>query len=444
MNKRPLINIHTHIFNSKCAPPTFLKTQNLKVTRRFPETMMSVLETGFVRRSLKWISKTFVNSRAEQKMQYRMIAFLDIGLAETQEKILDQELEAARQFDNNARTVVLTLNMDYIDDCLPPMPYSTQIEDIMRMKRQRPDEVFPFLSIDPRHLSGTDGLNWVKPKFETGEIKDNVIYPYFSGLKLYPALGYFPFDKRMDEIFAYAEKYQIPVMTHCTRVGSLYIGPSIESLIPYNIASLLSAGLVQSVAVTTAIVEIQKRIADYYAHEGWIKNSKKGDNDKACDLFSHPQNYVLLMEKYPKLKLCLAHMGGDTEMKIIDDDADGSYARNIDKPMWFERIKSMMIQYPNMYTDISYTLSALGHADILFKLLDLFKTADIQGQPLVNRVLFGTDFYMTQKEDKEYDLISLAREKLAPYWEQLTITNNYNYLGVWAGQELPDSKPTIA
>ncbi|MFM9986945.1 MAG: amidohydrolase family protein [Flavobacteriales bacterium] len=441
MPKGSLINIHIHVFTDKCVPGNFLRMLPKKFVRRFPQTVLAVLRAKGVRKAIRFINGPggrFLGN-LKKKETLKLLSFLDIGLLETQHDVFNKELEVANAFDAQARIVILTMNMDYMDTVPPErMDFKTQLANIDDLKRHMPDRAFPFLGIDPRHLKGQEGLTWAKDKILRFTKKDNIVYPYYSGLKLYPALGFFPFDGRLYEIFEYAARYEIPVMTHTTRVGSQYIGPHIEDLIPSDISSIVSNRTVLNETIKTNLIEIQQRILQYRGKSNWIKNDSRGNNDFACDLFSHPQNYVILLEQFPNLKLCLAHMGGNTEIdpELALNDSELIEIRKIDRQLWFQRIKEMMIQYPSLYTDISYTVSELGKKEILLPILELMETLDSQGRPLGDRVLFGTDFFMTEREDTELTLFQNAKNYLSRYWERITVTNNERFLGIWAGQEI--------
>ena len=89
----------------------------------------------------------------------------------------------------------------------------------------------------------------------------------------------------------------------------------------------------------------------------------------------------------------------------------------------------MMKTYPNMYTDISYTLADLGKEAMRTKILAMMNELDNNGQALGNRVLFGTDFFMTEQENKESELFNLAKVHLADWYERITRNNPDKYLG---------------
>ena len=134
-------------------------------------------------------------------------------------------------------------------------------------------------------------------------------------------------------------------------------------------------------------------------------------------------------------------MGGFTEIDAQDSDASVKEIRLVADPqLWFDRLMDMMVQYEQLYTDISYTLSAFGEekSTVLKRTLALMRTKDKNGKELAYRVLFGTDFFMTEQEMREAELIALAKSKLSTettlegdnYWVLLTKANVRVYLGM--------------
>jgi uncharacterized protein len=304
-----------------------------------------------------------------------------MGLHETQERIFREMRKAYSPFGPEVRFIALTLNMDHMG----PWPSShgriaDQLAEVERLRMHYPDVFFPFVGVDPRHLGGQELVEWVAEKVERRA---------FFGIKLYPALGFFPFDKRLDALYAWAEKHQVPVMTHCTRHGVYYLGRMADVLLDLEPEGLNPAG--------TDMPDIHKRIARFRkAKLTW------NDTQYGCNIFTHPQNYRPVLEKYPRLKICLAHFGGDDEMlgakqKIHND--------GVDPDSWYLEVLRLLQdqRWPNVYTDISYTL--FNH-----KVYDRLRT-HIDG-PEGDRILFGTDFYMTLKEAPEENLLQRCVEEL--------------------------------
>jgi predicted TIM-barrel fold metal-dependent hydrolase len=415
----PLTNIHTHVFNTECAPDRFLRILPVKFVRNNATGLKKFIDGTIGRSLIKGLSKIYsIIDKNKQTEIDKMVSFLEVGTGISQYEVFAKAFKTGRLYDSSVRIIGLTLNMDHMDSqsSSKQKNFVTQLQEVRDIKRYHPANFFPFLCIDPRHHSGKNLVDFVRPYFETGVACNGIIYPYFSGIKLYPALGFFPFDERLHELYIYAQKNNLPVMTHCTRVGSQYIGDQIEALIPDMPRSipLLKDG-------QTAYGRIVKRIAAYRA-AGWIKNSRNGANDLACDLFGHPDNYIPLLETYPSLRICLAHLGGSSEMKT-EPTAQVKEIRNKgNDSSWSDQIISLMAIYKNLYTDISYTVSALGDQEVLAKLNTLLSSTDAE------RVLFGTDFFMTEQEMHEASLYELAKTKLADHFENITRINTQRYL----------------
>ena len=426
--KNKFINAHIHIFNTDCAPRNFLRIIHMPILQYFPGTIKWVLDQKRIRQLIGVLHRILKFKKTRSGLS-KYISFLNVGTQNTQYDIFDMAWQIAKNENADAGLIALTLNMDHMDNQGPkPLKsFESQLEEIKQIKRYHPDHFFPFLGVDPRAKSGNQLVTWAQKYLTEGiqsqETKE--YYPFFCGIKMYPALGFFPFDPRFDELYAYAEKNGIPIMSHCTRGGSQYVGSNIKALIPKK-PSMINPGT--SPAFTDAQKNIYDRIQRFYDKK-WIKNSKIGNNFKACDLFGHPQNYIPVMLKYPKLKICLAHMGGSDEM-ILKKDA--SRAQKImwktDQENWAELTKKLMIEYDFLYTDISYSLSDLTDDHIKNEFLKWLSTTDKNGNLLSQRVLFGTDFYMTEREKKETELYALAKTKLIGYYEGLTTSNIATYL----------------
>jgi len=427
----PFTNIHTHVFTSSCVPDRFLMILPVGVVRRFPNKIKSVLDSKLGRWLIRWLADWGEEKKNNRRKEFdKYVAFVDVAVQSTQLEVFQRAFEAGKIYDHAVRIVGLTMNMDHMDS-LPSqnqISFETQLEEVKDIKRYYPANFFPFLGIDPRHKSGVDLVSWARPYFETGVLHKDTgrVFPFFSGIKLYPALGFFPFDPRLEELYKYAEKNQLPVMTHCTRVGTQYIGTKIESLIPESPAMI---SIANNNNFAKARNSINARISKFY-EKGWVKNSDRGENDRACDLFGHPENYVPLLVKFPNLKLCLAHMGGSNEILDAPNKGELAEIREVDTPGWFERVTSMMKEYPNLYTDISYTLSDFEDTTgVVFQRFTSFLVEqDRNGRPLSERVMFGTDFFMTEMEKREAELYFNTQRNLRRWFDDFARINPQKFL----------------
>jgi len=297
---------------------------------------------------------------------------------------------------------VLTLNMDYMGAGESTLTFQGQLDQVVNLRRLYPDSCLPFLSIDPRMGSAEDLEALVKNYIGEG-------LP-FVGVKFYPALGYFPFDARLKKVYAYCQKNNVPIMTHCTRSGTFYLGRFTTAMgIPETIGN-------------------PPNIPHSFGNKG---------NDDECDVFLEPMNWRVVLEEFPGLKVCFAHMGGVKEM-WIKSNPGGPYT-------WYEDVIGLMAKYENVYTDVSYTLfDKSKNFRTWDRVADLLKgNANITRADLgkldhlatiKDRVMFGTDYFMTEQEDSEANLaIDLPNHLLRQLGGMdlatpLTKTNVENYL----------------
>ncbi|MBI9069213.1 MAG: amidohydrolase family protein [Salinivirgaceae bacterium] len=437
----PFTNIHIHVFTSECAPPNFLRVRTFKGLKWFAKPIKKWLEKPKVRKRIwRWDKRLKYLSRNRRTRLNKAVSFLSVGSKSNQLEVFRVSLKVAKSYNGYPRVVAHTLDMDFMDtNSLPIIPYATQLHEVLEIKKYYPDNFFPFISVDPRSRSGQNLVNWIDYYFTHG-VKSNLsdeIISFGAGIKLYPAHGFFPFDPGLDELYAYAEKNKIPLMFHCTRVGSQYIGRAIEQLIPEKPEMLMPTEQSPDFQkAQKAQGEIYSRIYRYYQKKKWIKNNKHGVNDFACDLFSHPQNYIPLMCKYPDLKICLAHMGGDEEIKFMnatnlqDTKAPKTLKKiwDVDGHNWAVLIKNLMKDYKNLYADISSTISELDEKQVLQNIrLWLNETDNINQNTLGDRILFGTDFFMTEMQHDEYELYQFMQSKLGNWFNKMAQSNANNY-----------------
>jgi predicted TIM-barrel fold metal-dependent hydrolase len=384
----PFCNAHSHIFTVNHAPDYFLRTG---IHNDFlADTVSKLLQKGGTRavmKALHWILK--LTSPNYRNAVERYIEFVQIGSAATQGEVFNKEASAYTRL-GAYRIVVLTQVLDYLDydEASNHKRIQTQVEEIVELKRNAlyHDRLLPFLGVDPR-VQGVDLLEWVKYYVH----KDRG----FCGIKIYPAYGFFPFDIRLDPIWAWAEANDIPVMTHCTRGGSFYLG-SFDSVLNRNGFQPQSLN-----PASPTMASITNRITQLVNN---ADRKLKKNNKVWCNIFGHPEHYRPVLEKYPRLKLCLAHLGGADEVRRTDPTARPSTPDYAPYPYlgpnWYQEVVRLMKDFECVYSDISYTLSDEYAVPVI---LNTFRGSD-----LMNRLLYGTDFYLTQVEVKgdEPDLIN--------------------------------------
>ncbi|MBJ6724521.1 amidohydrolase family protein [Geomonas sp. Red875] len=202
-----------------------------------------------------------------------------------------------------------------------------------------PLKFLPMFHYDPRRWQPGNSND-----FPMRQVSDEGLY---LGFKMYTAQGYRPLDRRlpiMRDFYEQCSARRIPIMNHCTPDG----------------------------AATFERKEYMK-----FVHWNDTREDKWQESRDAEAYFNErfvsPHAWQEVLDRYD-LHLCLAHFGGPTELGMH----------------WNEDLIDMIESgdYPNLYTDISSSFAC-----------DAFRNnfkSIIQKHPrLRDRILFGTDWYMT-------------------------------------------------
>jgi hypothetical protein len=149
------------------------------------------------------------------------------------------------------------------------------------------------------------------------------------------------------------------------------------------------------------------------------------------ELFGFTDENTELKYNLKHLKLCFGHFGGEDEWaKFFEKDRDNITSQLVKEPEkgivfikegnidnsfssleqvwknadWYSIISSMMLQYDNLFADISYIV----HDEKIFALLK----QTLQNNKLKKRVLFGTDFYVVRNHKSEKQMLADLEEAL--------------------------------
>ena len=263
--------------------------------------------------------------------------------------------------------IVLPMDMGFMNLGEVEMPIERQHEELWELTQNSGGQIIPFYAADPRHDDIID------------RVKNNLAKDKFRGLKIYPNLGYRPDHPKLMEIYKLCIKGDFPVLTHCSPGGIWMYGLS--------------------------------------------KKERRSN--------SQPLNYkqILDTEGYRNLRLCLAHFGGSEEwVKHLR-----GRTRKQEEDAWVRTIYEMIASgdYPNLYTDISYTVFTPKVQGLFIDLVDYLKV--LLADPVVRtRVLFGSDYYMVERESiSEKEVSLLLRSRLGEdLYKQIAYTNPREFLGI--------------
>lgn len=385
------------------------------------------------------------------------------------------------QYPPKTKFVVLPMDMEYMKAGSVKRPYTEQMEQLLKIKRKNPNDIYPFLFAHPKRMNKkfkgklyfSGGLN----KQGKYVLNTSLVLDYFnegcSGVKIYPALGYYPFDEELLPLWLYCAQNNIPITTHCS-VGPIFYRGNLKHL------------------EKPSKINPPRGIDRHPVFDEIVGKNSSGKNiieplrlplhrNKVFQRnFSHPLNYIcLLHEPFLKkvldfhsnkdlnklfgydlknkekpldrnldnLKINLAHYGGSENWdEFLRKDRYDEANAIIKKPTigldlkkrldnntilysmwhyvdWFSIISSMMMCFDNVYTDISYTAHDLKYLNLLSEIMD--------NKRIGKRILFGTDFYVVSnhKSEKEF-WIDMQNTLGMDKWNRLAKINPKNFLNI--------------
>jgi len=326
-----------------------------------PFRLVSIVSTKIGYKIVKWILKLFSNDKFE-----KYIRFVDVGKLPAQEQIFDI---CDQNYPKNTKYILLPIDMEYMGAGKVPRSYPMQFGEVISLGYKYPDKIMIFPHIDPRRFNF---MEFVKSS-------------RISGIKLYPPMGYLPDDPKLNVMYGYCNKNHIPILVHCGEDSPTH----------------------------------------WRGKKSYIENLLKNKNisynprwnlKKLSAQLCHPQLFSKLLTKYPNINFCLAHWASHSSWKEYIENPSNSQN-------WFVIIKRMLKIFPNLYTDISFTLYDPEYYSILKVMLS--------DPELKEKILFGSDFYMVKSVARErkfsFDLRGYLGEEL---WDQITNINPKLYLGL--------------
>lgn len=345
MDNQKIINCHTHVFDRACVPNKFLPFW-LRLIARLLESTKTAEGLGKL--------VTFFGKKNVAQLIQKFHYFLKVGDLKSQLEIF-KLLQSF--YPEGTKFCVLTMDMEFMQAGTVKKSFKDQLDELAALKKDPAykDLIQPFIFIHPERV----GIFSI--------VRQYIEEQGFAGLKMYPPLGYYPFDERLDQVFAYAEKNKLPITTHCSRGGIYYQGKITDAMKKHPITG---------------------------------KTIKVTKNKFLTDIYTDPDNYQYLLVKYPDLKVNLAHFGGADEWdKYLSNTIDETGERS-----WFEKVRDLVKKYPNVYTDVSYTMYNQ-------QLYPLLKTV-LQDAAVKNKVLFGSDYFMVEQEESEREFCINLRAAL--------------------------------
>ena len=314
--------------------------------------------------------------------------------------------------------------------------------------------------LNPRRIVEDKSHLKYKINKSTGEVilKDSFIKTYieeknFNGFKVYPALGYYPFDKNLLVLWKYAADNQIPIMTHCIKGTIFFRGRKEKEWDTHPIfKEYIRLGKDRKL---TDLLLPQMKNKDFtlnFTHplnylvllkEELLRIWVSQCDEEIKDLFGYKDPLTKLKRDLSHLKICFAHFGGEDQWNKYLELDRYNYSSQLTKSPnnginflyteedkfswkkledcwkkvdWYSIICSMILQHENIYADISYIL----HDKNIF---DLLKST-INNEKLGKKILFGTDFYVVRNHKAEKNLLTQTKGGLDDYEFDLIAREN--------------------
>lgn len=207
----------------------------------------------------------------------------------------------------------------------------------------------------------------------------------FLGFKMYTAQGYRPWDPRipnLDAYYALCKEKGIPILNHCTPEGAATYDR--ERYIRFAHPKDTSEDLKQKQEAFARFSGAMPPMEQMKDNPDYLVSAEFQMDAAATDYFNEnfvsPKAWRQVLDRYPDLRLCLAHFGGNTD---LGRDWGLEIIRMIEEG-----------KYPNLYTDLSYSF-------VYPDFRELFKKRLKEHPKIREHVLFGTDWYMflSQKTD---------------------------------------------
>lgn len=388
-----------------------------------------------------WKFLKLLPGKKTTELMERYVLMGRFSIYKTQRGIKDK---LTAQYPPGSGFVILPMDMHYMGagklsakgDFRKQMMELKEMRDIDKNNR-----LFPFFFIDPRRMA-EEGDNFFAYTHDQGKVKLSeacMVNEYmerynFSGFKIYPALGYYPFEEELLPLWKYAADNQIPIMTHCIKGVIFYRGKKEKAWDSHPVFKEARGG-----GEYKPLTLPERANADFsgnFTHplnylcllaEPLLRILVGKSSEKVKALFGYNGDDTPLLYNLNHLKICFAHFGGEDEWhKYLEADRY-AYAQRLirerdlginfslkpnQKPTWgilerlwkhvdwYSLICSMMVQFPNVYSDISYILCK----DEIFPLLKETLNQSLNPK-LRERVLFGSDFYVVRNHNSDKELV---------------------------------------
>lgn len=369
MQRKPIINAHCHLLNFE-----FIPKEMVKLMAVLPKDVLNSSTGNIISHLL-----SFIPGKQLGKLEY---------FVETYKKSINKVANDYIAKVNEAQVdIFVPLMMDLFEaakakniDERNLIDYEKQIELISLISANNPFQVFPFVMFDPRRSNSY-------------ELCEKAVLKHgFTGIKMYPALGYNPnpdlninteIRDRLNKIYDFCKNCKIPITTHASIGGA------------YDV--------------------------NFKDSDAW--------------LYTEISNWTAPVLKY-NLKINFAHFGGNYLESLSKLDSNGFEDKKEQSEKWREAILKLIEETnPNkqaqIYTDLAYHDIALANYDFIWhKKPKVAKKYFADLKELLNDdrykdfIMFGTDASMISHTWTEKEYIKAYKDNLAAEQQDIIFTQN--------------------
>lgn len=383
-----------------------------------------------------------------------------------------------KQYPPGSKFVVLPMDMQYMGAGDPAAGFEKQMEELVEIKKDHPDTIYPFVFIHPERMRDTGFFDY---RVENGKVvlaekclvKRYIEDCHFSGFKIYPALGYYPFEKELLPLWLYAQQHDLPIMTHCIIGTIFYRGKKLKKWNHHPVFKEVKR--IDDDDDDDATPTRRRNVRTPKEYETSPLRLYELQNKEFQRNFTHPLNYLCLLDdecliqvlknaeeeaqeekgtpfdfrklhsafgfqdgkleqNLNRLKICFGHFGGDDEWKqyfeldrhnyvhqltqhprtgieFFDDDRTQNPGR-IAK-LWEKRVDwySIICSMMLKYPCLYADISYIVHNPEIVPLLK--HTLGTSHPRLRERVLYGTDYYVVRNHKSDREMLTEMKAALS-------------------------------
>ena len=356
--------------------------------------------------------------------------------------------------------VNLMMDMERAIGGMPIRSFEDQLKELIILRTKSvPNKInytttlLPFFAFDPHNPNAyTQFLSVFKANDHNlfGDQGNNIMSVSlpFVGLKLYPPLGYSPKDATLFHVFKVCQDKNIPVLSHQggIRTHTEYKKVELKEWTNTDNGTIFKTRTSPDIFIKSGV--------------GQLDNIRQISN--VPSLFMDPQKWEDVLLHFPRLKVCLAHMGDNLHwiefreiLQLFKDHgirfssqtftklheqvnaSQNGFSATIKRELEASLTKlatnyifntlRIITKYDEAYTDVSYAFVIKKNMEVI---------AELVFDPVwQKKILFGSDFFMTAVE-KEGNfnrrptmiLKKMIDKKDKSIWEKLSYFNTIKYL----------------